>query len=295
VASLGDQLTLVEAGIDFTDQEDVVPITRDDLATKLMKIIAQLKDLLAHSRSWGTLEALPRVVLAGAAGSGKSTLFNALLGRRRAIVSPLPGTTRDVLAEPLMLASEQGHPFEVMLVDVAGLDAPASTLDLAALAAAHRAHEQADLILHLDDGGAESPTFEAPCRATCPIIRIQSKSDLSGHRVPEAATALSAHTGAGLEQLRRLIVQRIGAAAVSVSADMLALQPRHEAAMQSAVDHLNEASRLLEAQVQTRSIESIELVATTMRAALDELAGLGGGLTPDDVISRIFSKFCIGK
>ena len=88
-----------------------------------------MADLLSHSRTWGALEALPRVVLLGAPSTGKSTLFNAMLGRKRAVISPLPGTTRDHLAEPVTLKRDEGPPVEIMLVDMAGLDAPTTALD----------------------------------------------------------------------------------------------------------------------------------------------------------------------
>jgi len=295
VAKLGDQLALVEAGIDFTDQEDVVPVTRRELATTLAQVSDQLNELLTGSRPWGTLEALPRVVLAGAASSGKSTLFNALLARPRAVVSSTPGTTRDVLAEPLLLTSAQGNPIEVMLVDVAGLDEPNAALDQIAVAVARRAHEHADLILYLDDGRTAEPADPPPDMGACPTIKIHSKMDLRDRMPRRADVAISAHTGAGLQQLRCLIVDHIGEAAVSVSAGMLALQPRHDAAMRAALDYVLESCRLLEKQKPTRVIANVELVASTIRTALDELAGLGGALTPDDVIGRIFSKFCIGK
>lgn len=297
VQQLGDQLALVEAGIDFVDQEDVVPIAATELAANLDAVADQLNDLLANCRSWSALEALPRVVLAGGPSVGKSTLFNVLLGRRRAATGPIPGTTRDLLAEPWMIGVEPGRPVELMLIDVAGLDAPESILDRAAQAAARRAFEEADLILVLDDGrGRVSPgPFERGLR--CPVVRVRSKADLTdrGMTDGEVDVVISAESGEGLDDLRTIILRRLGERAVSVSAEKLALQPRHEAALRGALDHVHEAQRLLREQVSDDAIERTEVIAVSLRSALDELVSLGGALTPDDVMGRIFSKFCIGK
>jgi len=107
--------------------------------------------------------------------------------------------------------------------------------------------------------------------------------------------AVSALTGHNLDALRRAIVDHVGARAVSVAADMLALQPRHETALRAADDEIAAARRLLVAQLNDNSLTDVELIAGALRAALDHLAGLGGELTPDDVIGRVFATFCIGK
>lgn len=126
-AELADQLAvalaLVEAGIDFTDQEDVVPIDAGDLRVRVREILNAIDDLLNRSVGAEQISALPRVVLVGPPNAGKSTLFNRLLGRERAVVSAVSGTTRDVLVEPMHL--EPGNPLspEIMLIDIAGLEA----------------------------------------------------------------------------------------------------------------------------------------------------------------------------
>ena len=122
VDQLGNLLALVEAGIDFTDQDDVTPIAPRKLAEQVDALHQQLEALLSRSRSWGAIEALPRVVLVGQPSAGKSTLFNALLGKQRATIDPTPGTTRDALTEPMQLTDPSGRVVEVMLVDLAGLD-----------------------------------------------------------------------------------------------------------------------------------------------------------------------------
>jgi tRNA modification GTPase len=288
---LADDLALVEAGIDFTDQEDVVPIAPDALWQHVQALRHQLDHLLSHSRSWGALEALPRVVLVGQPSTGKSTLFNALLARRRAVVSSTPGTTRDVLVEPLMLRQSGGQSVEVMLVDIAGLDTPRGALDHAAQDAARRAIRQADLVLTISDDNAPAEVHHDH------VLHVRSKADLIGEpgQVSGFDVMVSAATGQGLDELRHQIAARLGNRGVSVTGQMLALQPRHETALRSAAGPLAHAAALLDPQRHSRAIEQVELVAGALRAALDDLAALAGRLTPDDVLGRIFATFCIGK
>lgn len=314
VNKVGTALALVEAGIDFVDQDDVVAITPRDLHAALQVITTRLDELLANSRSWGAIEALPRVVLVGAPSAGKSTLFNALLGRTRAVISAEPGTTRDVLAEPLTLTGSDGRAVEVMLVDIAGLDAAANLLDEQAQRAARQALEEADLLLHIVD--SNSTAMRDDVSASANALRVRSKCDMQvkgSHADGSAVSSVlavsvddrrdvcptdvqvSAVTGEGLDALRSLIATRIGDRAVSIAADRLALQPRHENSLRTAAEHLAAAQSRVKPQVDQPSLADVELVAACLRSALDELAGLGGELTPDDVIGRVFATFCVGK
>ncbi len=302
VDDLGTLLALVEAGIDFTDQEDVVPIGPGVLDEHLAGIQARLTGLLKNSRSWSEVEALPWVVLVGASSAGKSTLFNALLGRERAVIDPLPGTTRDVLCEPMKITAADGDEREWMLVDIAGLDEPddgvSSPLDAQAQAAARQAIQRADLIVRIIDsmdGEAASPHTGGHA----PALTVMSKSDLipEGHPTPDDPDTIlvSAATGRNVDQLCHVIGERLGRLAVSVNAEMLTLQPRHEQALRSAQEDVSLARGHLAGQLKARAIDDLELIAGHLRQALNDLAGLGGQLTPDDVIGRVFATFCVGK
>ena len=297
VHELGNALALVEAGIDFVDQDDVVAIAPDKLDKRLAYVHMRLDELLLKARSWGAIEALPRVGLVGAPSAGKSTLLNALLGRTRAVISETPGTTRDVLAEPLVLKTEGGATIELMLVDIAGLDEARSVLDHDMQAAASRAIASADLLLLVADPAARGFATSTPLPSDKPTLRVRTKADLvsTASPSPESDVIVSAHTGQGLDTLRSLIAKQLAGRATSVSADTLALQPRHESALCAARDALNKARQLVDPQRGSAALAHSELIAAGMREALDHLAGLGGELTPDDVIGRIFSTFCIGK
>lgn len=296
VDRLANALALLEAGIDFTDQEDVIPIVPAALHDRVLALRDEIQRLVAQCRSWSALEALPRVVMVGRPSTGKSTLFNALLGRRRAVTSEMPGTTRDVLREALKLRDARGRTTEVMLIDIAGLDSARTALDHDVQRAAHEAVEHADLILSIADGVA-APIPVPP--GTTAVLAVRTKCDLPSARDQEdsSAIAVSAHTGEGLDTMRHAIARLVGdrAVAVSVSGQMLALQPRHEASLNGALSHLSHAQTLLAPLRASRSLDRPEIIAASLRAALDELASLGGHMTPDDVLGRVFATFCIGK
>ena len=289
VHAIGRLLALVEAGIDFVDQEDVVPIPPAQLAVELRAEITALRSLQSRCRSWGAVEGLPRVVLVGPPSAGKSTLFNALLGRPRAVIDAAPGTTRDVLAEPLSLQTAAGRA-EIMLVDLAGLDDSAACLDRSIQSLTHAAIRQADLIVDIRPKG--TPATALPDGV--PTLRVISKADSATEDLHEpTAILLSVHQGRGLDALRSAIAERLKDQAVSVQAEMMALQPRHESALAAATQHAESA--LLYVDPEARSLDAIEWVAGELRQCLDALAGLGGELTPDDVIGKVFATFCVGK
>jgi tRNA modification GTPase len=293
VDDLAAALAAVEAGIDFTDQEDVRTIDRDDLLDRLRHIERQLHDTLKASRQARPFDALPAVVLVGPPSTGKSTLFNALLNQQRSVISAQPGTTRDIIAEPLWLES-QGRRTQVMLTDIAGLDHPAGALDHQVQAAARQAIAQADLILALGDDARPAPSLSAIAR--CPILQIHSKADLPASRPihPDELPVIAAQ-GKGLDTLKLSVLDHLGQQPTSLSSQLLALEPRHDRSFTLAMDHLHTAMSLLASQYGEQGVDHPELIAGDMRLALDELAALGGQMTPDDVIGKVFATFCVGK
>ena len=285
VARLGELLARLEAGIDFADEEDVVAVPRRELLAELESIRGRLEDLLARSRRWGEIEALPRVALVGPPSAGKSSLFNALLGRPRALVRAESGTTRDVLTERVVLERPAGGaPVAAMVSDMAGLDAPETALDRAAQRNARAAIEAADLLLAVHDASAADPRRAEPAVPGQAVLAVAAKADLADRA--EGDLAVSARTGAGLGALRRAIAERIGARRSGTSG-ALTLRPRHVERIETALARI----RAVEAAPDVGS----ELAAASLREALDALAAIGGTMSPDDVLGRVFATFCIGK
>lgn len=298
---LGDELAgalaLVEAGIDFTDQDDVVAISPRDLDLRIASINSRLRAALDRSIGIEQLQAIPWVVLVGEPNAGKSALFNALLGRERAVVSSFAGTTRDVLVEPLGIDTTHGRA-EVMLVDLAGLDAAdASIMNDMMQNAARQAIERAELVLRCVPVG--QPVIlhdQSPRTAAAVLIRTKIDTDSAFDASNmQQAIGVSAVTGEGLDRVLAAIASRLSDRAVSLAAGTIALQPRHEEVLRSALANVVAAAMLVEPQRDARALADSELIAASLRNALDDLATLAGEMTPDDILGRIFASFCIGK
>lgn len=289
---LAAALALVEAGLDFTDQEDVVAISAYELMQKLAVISQQINTHLSRAVGTEHLQEIPWVVLTGKPNAGKSTLFNTLLGRERAVVSITPGTTRDVLTEPLTIQTTKGKA-EVMLVDIAGADQDNNALNQQMQAVAEIAIDRSELILLCVPGNQEN--CDEPDDKT---IVIRTKADLFQITLSPEEINVSAKNNIGLEAVRNVIADRLTDQAISLSSDAIILQPRHEAALRSSRDHLKEASNLIETGLlgeDAGGLSNPELIAASMRLALNDLSQLAGEVSPDDVLGRIFATFCIGK
>lgn len=283
-------LALVEAGIDFTDQEDVVPIAPRDLASRLDAVSAAVTAHLGHAAGAEHATHTPRIVLAGAPNAGKSTLFNALLGRTRAVVAPVAGTTRDVLAEELDLSPTVAGGGVIMLVDLAGLDkalAGAGEIDRSAQKSAEAEIERADAIVWCDPTGRFATSLPAHRAGT--VVRVKTKADLPSHDGKETI-AVCALDGWNLGTLLRALAD---AAWQGGSASHTWLLPRHRRVLALTLDHLRSASGTFDPTAY--ALARPELTASALREALDLLGELTGRLSPDDIIGRVFATFCVGK
>jgi tRNA modification GTPase len=268
-------LALVEAGIDFSDQEDVVPIAPKELASRLETVATAIEARIGAKAGSESRQALPRVVLAGEPNAGKSTLFNALLSRKRAVVSPVAGTTRDVLEEEIDLARDLPGASRVILADTAGLEASACGVGAMARHQTIEAIAAADVVLHCD------PLGLFPALATsATVVRVRTKADQPG---PEGGdVAVCALDGWNLPVLRRAIADAACAGSAEAGAAVI---PRHARALAEAALRIRDGI----------AAGAPELVASSLRLALDALGEVTGKISPDDVIGRIFSTFCVGK
>lgn len=279
--SVATLLALVEAGIDFTDQEDVVAIGGLALADRLEPIVANLRALHAAPVAGALEQPLPWIVLAGPPNAGKSSLFNALLGHERTVASPHAGTTRDAVPEPMSVGGQ-----EAMLVDAPGIESPRSALDAAMQEQARQAMARASLIVR-----CVPPAAELPGTASRELVVLTKMDD--GGIAPPGTIATSAHRGHGLDALRAELATRLGSTQASASAEGAALLPRHRAAIDASIVELQSAATL--ARAGRAALPDAELVAAHLRAGLDALGSIGGSVTPDDVIGLVFARFCVGK
>jgi tRNA modification GTPase len=298
--SLADEilrlLALVEAGIDFTDQEDVVPIEPRKLLHGLRNCLFGLDCFIEPAASEAP-SSEPRVVLVGRPNAGKSTLFNALLGRRRSVMSESPGTTRDVVEERLELPAE-GSAWAmraVILADMAGLVEALgrSEADRAAQAAARQSIEHADLIIHCDpDGSFEDPGVSP---GATPVLRVRTKADRPSVRSADTdgVIRVCALDGWNLAELKRAMGAALGGA--SAGAAHAGVVPRHQRALREARGALSRAIAAVTPDEHAPRLGSPELVASEIRLALDAMGEITGHVTADDVLGRVFAVFCVGK
>jgi tRNA modification GTPase len=278
VAQLVELRALTEAMLDFPEEE-VDAVHRDDAAARLARAKEALQDVLAKSRQGSLLRSGIQVVIAGHPNVGKSSLLNRLAGEARAIVTPIPGTTRDALREAIHI---EGVPLTV--IDTAGLRASSDPVERLGIERTRQELERADIVLVVFEAGeAHAPLEDLP--AGVARIEVYNKTDLAPGFVPPAgAVAVSAKTGAGLDALRKRILQQAGWNATGES--VFLARARHLRALQEASAHLEAAAR---------ELPRWELFAEELRLAQSSLTVVTGEFTADDLLGEIFGRFCIGK
>ncbi len=288
-AELEDLRTLCEASLDF-DETETGHVPGDELSARAAAAAAALDEALGWEVRRQPPSALPRVVLRGAPNAGKSSLYNALAGGEGgALVSEHAGTTRDALAALWTLPGGT-----CLLLDAPGLDPGATGPDATAQGLASRERRSADLLLRVVEAGTapgEDPRSAVPHRV------VWSKADLAPGFAPPAGDVLtSARTGEGLEELGAVVARALGldgdpdAASEGPSPGLAReLFARHRQALVHAASALGRAREMIAEEA------PLDLVAERLREATDALDGIAGHTSPEDVLDRIFSRFCIGK
>ena len=275
---------LTEATLDFPEEE-IDTGTRDDQTNRLRAIQEKLHALLQSASQGSLLREGALVVLAGQPNAGKSSLLNRLAGEEVAIVTEIPGTTRDAIRQSINL---QGVPLHV--IDTAGLRDSDDPVEKIGIARTWAAIEKADLaILVIDATLGETKEDRAILSRLPPGLRClhaYNKSDLAGQASGRSGdtVTLSAKTGEGLDALRAAIAEAIGWQGDSEGVSMA--RARHLDAMRLAEAGLQQAATQLLRQ---------ELFAEELRRAHEALMSITGEITSDDLLGEIFSRFCIGK
>jgi tRNA modification GTPase len=289
IAQIREQLiqacAMIELDIDFSDQN--LPLIDTETLFKTITQIQYELQLLAHSYSRGRLAREGAVVvIAGAPNVGKSTLFNALIGEDKAIVDPTPGTTRDSVESQV-----EWDGLIVRLVDTAGQAAHFKGPDLKAVLLAQQTMQSADLVLWIVDLSSDEPPIRPPVEFDDRVLLIGNKTDLEINSLLREHPYLhvSAKTGVGIGELKNAIMTRIIPENNAEITEGVLTRERHLEAVQKALTGLENGNKTLKAG------GGIELLAEDLREAAAELGQIIGIVTPDDVLNRIFSDFCIGK
>jgi len=280
VASLTELRALTEAMLDFPDEE-VDALHREDAGRRLGQLRASLEDVLAKSRRGSLLRSGIHAVLAGRPNVGKSSLLNRLAGAERAIVTALPGTTRDALRESILI---EGVP--VVIVDTAGLHESRDEVERLGMARTREEMARADVLLVILEAGNPLPP-EGPLPEAATRIDVVNKIDLVAGAVAGRQgneVRVSAKTGAGLDALRAAVLEAAGW--TTRGETVFLARERHLRSLSAARGHLEIAGARL---------PEWELFAEELRLAQEVLSEISGRVSADDLLGEIFSRFCIGK
>ena len=296
-AQLSSLRVWVEAALDFPD-EDLDLLADPAVAERLGTLESDLSALLARSQSGRVLNEGVRAVLLGEPNVGKSSLMNRLTQHETSIVTDRPGTTRDIVREQVLI---DGIP--LLLLDTAGLRDNADVVEAEGIRRAQAAAGEAELLLYVSDfrDSTLAPLTRAALetrlgRVLPPLVlHLRNKSDLAIEALQSSAAeddgtlptvVVSARTGEGLEALKAALKAALGAQAPESS---FSARSRHIALLETVKERLAEARSILD------TFPSADLVADQLRRAHDALGEMTGEVTPDDLLGRIFSTFCIGK
>lgn len=286
--SIEDEVTLVlahlEASIDFS-AEDIELSDLPALAQRLSSVIHEVKRLISSYAQGRRVREGLRIALVGEPNVGKSSLLNALLGEDRAIVTPIAGTTRDLVEGHLNLSG-----WQVTLVDTAGLRETEDVVEKMGIERTFQAIDNADLVLRVVDlSQGPMPVFDLDEKQSGKTIYIGNKSDLQTETQPTAPNVfyVSAKTGAGISELKNYLDSKVKE--LCESTDTTVMQARHFELLNKALVRLEKGEEML------RREESPEFIAVEIQEALMAVFEIVGKRFDDQVMDRVFKEFCLGK
>jgi tRNA modification GTPase len=286
VTALGEALmdlrVQIEGSLDFSD-EDIDWIARGEVRPRLETARGDIAELRAQAARGARLAEGLTVVLVGAPNSGKSTLLNRLCGEDLAIVTEVPGTTRDPLVHDLLL---DGMPLR--LIDTAGLRETEDRVEREGVARSYRRMQEADVVLQLLDDTTEPEPVPALAQGQ-QLLRVRNKCDLSGQPAgtcEDGSVRICARDGQGIEALLNAIRAIAG---LQQGEAPFSARARHLQALSDADTALASAAAALDAR------EDLDIAAAELAAAHTALGRITGGADSEDLLGAIFSRFCIGK
>ncbi len=290
--SLLTVLAHVEAGIDFVD-EDISFLQRDELLRIVREACAVVQKLEATAQEGRILREGARVVILGRPNVGKSSLLNRLLREDRAIVTAIPGTTRDVIEESIDLDGVMIH-----LIDTAGLRETEDIVEQEGIKRTRAAQDEADLLLVVMDGSVPLTSDDRELLSAVRNLKhvvVLNKADLADTVETDAALAghrvyvISAKTGLGVEMVKSALRAQLVSRGFEAAESVTVTNVRHRDALRRAGESLGQALESVQCGM------AGELVSIDVRAAADALGEITGVITTDEILGRIFSEFCIGK
>jgi tRNA modification GTPase len=283
-AELIDLLSHLEASLDFAE-EGIEPHVGPEFSERIEKVHAQIEQLIRTAPLGRILQEGALVVIVGEPNVGKSSLLNALLREDRAIVAATPGTTRDLIEAP---CNVRGLPLR--LIDTAGQRDSTDPVEIAGNRRARALLPKAQLLLHVVEAHGPYVAAKIELPENIPSLLIANKSDLGRHAsLPEKAILLSARTGEGLADLEAKIESALVADLADETETVLTINARQNATLQRAAQSLIRAHGALAGSV------GLELVSVELRDTLHDLAEVIGETDNEDILTRLFQNFCIGK
>lgn len=282
-----DTISFVELELDFAE-EDIEFVLKDELLVKINTVIKKIDNLLGTYKFGRVIRDGVNVAIVGKPNVGKSSLLNYLLKESRAIVSDIPGTTRDIIREELSI---DGILFK--LFDTAGIRISEDMIEIEGVKRSNEAIKNADLVLLIDEADKDfsDDLYNALLEITQKerIIKVKNKIDLGRKNAEADAIEISALTGQGIENLLETMKKTVFGADIYSEKSAIVSNLRHYHCLNSAKNSLKSAISTIIKKL------TGEYIALDLRAAADQLGEIIGEVTTDDVLNNIFAKFCIGK